>query len=118
MMGYNFIMQNNAYDSFSFKMRLDEKIGGKVMASKLVESGNKKEVGMNSREIRLKRFRINIELINLCRSYVIQWSKKEYKNCRLFVPFDREIEQKSLELYLEFVTFMLKEYTTTLEEDE
>ena len=49
---------------------------------------------------------------------MLQWSKKEYKNCRLFVPFDRELEQKTLELYLELVSFMLKEYSTTLEEDE
>ena len=35
-MGYNFIMQNNVYDSFIFKMRLDDKISAKVPASKLV----------------------------------------------------------------------------------
>lgn len=76
LLGYNFIMKNNIYDSFSFKLKLDDKITSKVPASKLIESGNKKEAYLNSRDIRLKRYRINSELINICRSYIILWTKK------------------------------------------
>lgn len=35
-------MRDNIYDSFGFRVKLDEKITAKVLASKLVEGGNKK----------------------------------------------------------------------------
>lgn len=35
-------MKDNIYDSFGFRIKLDEKITSKVPASKLVEGGNRK----------------------------------------------------------------------------
>lgn len=34
------------------------------------------------------------------------------------MPFDREVEQKTLELYQEFINHFQKEFTTALEDDE
>jgi hypothetical protein len=35
-------MKNNVYDSYGFKLKLDEKIASRVPASKLIDNGNKK----------------------------------------------------------------------------
>lgn len=89
LLGYNFILKDNIYDSFPFRVRLDEKINGRVPASKIVDSSPKKEEYLYSRQIRLKKFRINLDLIYICRAYIILWTKKEWKNGRICLPFDR-----------------------------
>jgi hypothetical protein len=36
----------------------------------------------------------------------------------LSLPFDRDIEAKTLDLYQEIIRYLLKEFTTSMEEDE
>ena len=63
----------------------------KVPASKLLSFTKKEDNGVKSRTLPLKRYRINMDLVNLCRSYVILWNKKEWNGGRLTVPFDRDV---------------------------
>lgn len=110
-------MQDNIYDSYCLQIRLDDKITSRVPASKLLIFKQKEE-DTKSRPLKLKRYLINDELINICRSYIVLWTKKEWPNCRLTIPFDREIEVKTLELYQEIIKGITKDFTTSLEEDE
>lgn len=109
-------MQDNIYDSYCLEIRLDDKITSRVPASKLLIF-KQKEQSMKSRQLKLKRYLINDDLINICRSYIVLWTKKEWSNCRLTVPFERDIEVKTLELYQEIIKSILKDFTTSIEED-
>jgi uncharacterized protein (UPF0276 family) len=48
----------------------------------------------------------------------VLWAKKEWYGCRLMTPFDREVENKALELYQEIIAALQKDYSTSVEEDE
>lgn len=84
-------MQDNIYDSFWVNLRLDPKVSVKPAISKLVSNDAKKDEGVRSRPFKLKRFVINQDFINVCRSYIILWSKLEGNNSRLTIPSDREL---------------------------
>lgn len=49
LLGYNFVMKDNIYDSYGLKIKLDPKFSTRVPVSKLVEGGNKKEESSKSR---------------------------------------------------------------------
>lgn len=66
-------MQDNIYDSYWLNLRLDPKLATKAIA-KLINF-DKKEEGVNSKPFKLKRYVINQDLINVCRSYVVLWNK-------------------------------------------
>jgi len=43
-MGYNFVMYSNQYDSFSFRMVIDQKLSSQISADKLLANfKNKKQ---------------------------------------------------------------------------
>jgi len=86
---YNFVLKDNIYDSYPLSIKLDEKITTRVPSSKLLLFSKKEENAVRSQELKLKKYMINGELINICRSYVILWTKKEWNNCKLTIPFDR-----------------------------
>lgn len=86
---YNFVMEDNVYDSYGLEIRLDPKISTKLQASKLLIYKQKEEDKVKSRLLKLKKYLINEDLINICRSYIILWTKKEWNNCRLITPSDR-----------------------------
>lgn len=78
-------------------MILDQSVIAKPQSiTKLLQQGNivnnknsKAQTTVVSPEIRLKRNRINLELIGLCRSYQLLWRKKDYPNCTILTPFER-----------------------------
>ena len=82
------MMPDNIYDSCPIRVKLDQKLTTKVSANKLLFF-SKKDDRFKSRELKLKRYVVNDELINICRSYIILWIKKEWNQCRLTIPFDR-----------------------------
>lgn len=68
-------MQDNIYDSYCLEIRLDDKITSRVPASKLLLFKQKEE-DKKSRQLKLKRYLINDDLINICRSYIVLWTKR------------------------------------------
>lgn len=74
-----------------------------------------------TKEIRLKKQRVSIELINHCRALLIGWTEKLDtlgKPPTITIPFSLEFEKKVIGLALEFVKTLLSDFMTSIEEDE
>jgi hypothetical protein len=66
-------MSDNIYDSYWLRVRLDPKLTTKTVMNLL--NSEKKDDDVKSKPFKLKRYVINQDLINVCRSYVVLWSK-------------------------------------------
>lgn len=102
LLGYNFILDVNKYDSFAFRINIDNwKSGNKpfetrIPVSKLINKDGKTNVYF-TREIRIKKQKICIELINHCRALLIGWTDlktEANKKVRITIPFSIEFEKK------------------------
>ena len=74
LLGYNFVIPDNTYDSYHIRIKLDPKTTVKVPANKLVEKASRKNYLFKTKSLKLKKYRINAELVNLCRSYMVLWT--------------------------------------------
>lgn len=93
--GYNFVLEENKYDSFAFRINIDDwktankPFETKLPISKIINKSAKMDVYF-TKEIRLKKQKICIELINHCRALLIGWADLKLegeKKIRVTIPF-------------------------------
>ncbi len=107
LIGYNFALSENKYDSFAFKINVDnwresnKPFQARLPVGKIVNRDGKVNMYF-TREIRVKEQKVCIQLINHCRALLIGWTDlkaEQFKNrIRVTIPFSLQFEKKVLSL--------------------